>query len=296
MARLYEFRPAKAAQRTMIVDACRRLTAIAPLEDYQYVGFGGLEFVDFVEFHRGLGVALMTSIERDTNIQHRLDFNRPYKSIQILMGEARDQLPQVDWGRLAIVWLDYTDMLTTDILRDVDYVVRSCLPGSVVIVTVNGAATGVPLRERLANLRDNLGDLVEDGLNNDDMRAWGPAQVERRVLEATAHAAGRSAHGSPFRQLFNFHYQDDAKMLTWGGIVTSPSLDRTIETCRFDDLGFTRTREGAFEVRVPVLTEKEIAYLESGLVGAKDLPSIKGVNPKDVRALAQVYRWRSGSR
>ena len=56
MARQYEFRPAKAAQRQMIVDACRRLTAITSLDEYQYVGFGGLEFIDFVEFHRGLGI------------------------------------------------------------------------------------------------------------------------------------------------------------------------------------------------------------------------------------------------
>lgn len=297
MARQYEFRPAKAAQRMMIVDACRRLTAVAPLVEYQYVGFGGLEFIDFVEFHRGLGIPQMTSIERDTNMQHRLDFNKPYKSIRVLMGEARDQLPQVDWTKLSIVWLDYTDLLTTDILRDVDYVVRSTQPGSIVIVTVNGAATNVPIPERLSNLRANLGDLVDDGLSDKDMTGWGPTQVERSILQATAHAAGRQAHGMPFRQLFNFHYADDAKMLTWGGITTSTSLDRTIDTCRFEDLHFIRTDDEAFEINVPVLTEKEIAYLETELVGtAASLPQIKGIPSTDVKAFAQVYRWRVGTR
>ncbi|MGO2469911.1 MAG: O-methyltransferase [Microbacterium gubbeenense] len=297
MARQYEFRPAKVAQRMMIVDACRRLTAIAPLVQYQYVGFGGLEFIDFVEFHRGLGVPQMTSIERDTNMQHRLDFNKPYKSIRVLMGEAHDQLPQVDWTKLSIVWLDYTDLLTTDILRDVDYVVRSTQPGSVVIVTVNGAATKVPMPERLSNLRANLGDLVDDALADKDMAGWGPTQVERSILQATAHAAGRQAHGLPFRQLFNFHYADDAKMLTWGGMTTSTSLDRAIDTCRFEDLHFIRTGDEAFEISVPVLTEKEIAYLETELVGtATGLPQIKGIPSTDVRAFAQVYRWRVGTR
>lgn len=297
MARQYEFRPAKAAQRMMIVDACRRLTAVAPLVEYQYVGFGGLEFIDFVEFHRGLGIPQMTSIERDTHMQHRLDFNKPYKSIRVLMGEARDQLPQIDWTKLSIVWLDYTDLLTTDILRDVDYVVRSTQPGSIVIVTVNGAATSVPIPERLSNLRANLGDLVDDALTDKDMAGWGPTQVERSVLQATAHAAGRQAHGMPFRQLCNFHYADDAKMLTWGGITTSTSLDRTIDTCRFEDLHFIRTGDKAFEINVPVLTDKEIAYLESELVGAAaSLPQIKGIPSTDVKAFAQVYRWRVGTR
>jgi hypothetical protein len=298
MARQYEFRPAKAAQRRMIVDACRRLTAVAALDKYQYVGFGGLEFIDFVEFHRGLGIPIMTSIERDTNMHHRLEFNKPYSGIRILMGEARDQLPQVDWTTLAITWLDYTDTLTKDVLRDVDYVVRSSVPGSMVVVTVNGAATGIPLGERLGRLRDELGDLVDDSVTDQDMAGWGPVTVERSVLQARAHSVGREAHGLPFRQLFNFHYADDAKMLTWGGIVTSASLDRTIDACRFEDLDFVRTGADAFEIRVPVLTEREIAYLETELVGpaAAPLPKIKGVEPSDIKAFAQVYRWRVGSR
>jgi hypothetical protein len=297
MARQYEFRPAKAAQRRMIVDACRRLTAITSLDQYQYVGFGGLEFIDFVEFHRGLGIPHMTSIERDTNMQHRLEFNKPYNSIRVLMGEARDQLPQVDWAKLAITWLDYTVVLTTDILRDVDYVVRSSQAGSIVLVTVNGA-TGVSIPERLPNLRAKLGDLVEDGLERKDMAGWGPTRVERSILQAAAHSAGRQAHGLPFRQLFNFEYADDAKMLTWGGIVTSTALDRTIDNCRFDDLNFIRTGDESFEINVPVLTEREITYLETELVGSTtgSLPKIKGVDSRDIKAFAQVYRWRVGAR
>ena len=240
----------------------------------------------------------MTSIERDTNMRHRLDFNRPYNSIRILMGEARDQLPQVDWAKLAITWLDYTDVLTTDILRDIDYVVRSSQPGSIVLATVNGATTGVSIPERLTNLRGKLGDLVADVLEEKDMAGWGPARVQRGILQSAAYAAGRQGHGLPFRQLFNFEYADDAKMLTWGGIVTSTALDRTIDSCRFDDLTFIRTGNDAFEINVPVLTEREILYLEAELVGSSTgmLPKIKGVGAGDIKAFAEVYRWRVGVR
>ena len=124
------------------------------------------------------------------------------------------------------------------------------------------------------------------------MNAWGPAKVERYALYTVAHSASREAHGLPLRQLFNFHYADDAKMLTWGGIVTDASLDRTIDLCRFDDLYFIRTGDEAFEVNVPVLTKREIAYLETELVDGTDtLPKIKGIPPKDIKAFAQVYRW-----
>ncbi len=297
MARQYEFRPAKAAQRRMIVDACRRLTAIASLDAYQYVGFGGLEFIDFVEFHRGLGIPCMTSIERDTQIAHRLEFNKPYRGIRILMGEARDRLPEVDWSRLAITWLDYTETLSTDILRDVEFVIRSSVPGSVVIVTVNGAA-GAPVGERLQVLRERLGDLVSDNLPASAAYEWGPAIIQREVLQATAHSAGRAAHGAPFRQLFNFHYADDAKMLTWGGAVSALSVDRTIDACRFDDLPFVRTGDEAFEIKVPLLTDREIAHLETELGVRADgpMPKLKGVTPAEVKDLARVYRWRVGTK
>ena len=296
MAKQYEFRPAKAAQRRMIVDACRRLTAIAPLESFQYVGFGGLEFIDFAEFHKGLGVSSMTSIERDTNMQHRLEFNAPYKSIQLLMGEARDRLPDVDWKSLSITWLDYTDVLTTDILRDVDYVVRESQPGSVVVVTVNGAATNVPLDQRLDGLKANLGDLVSDSLDGAAMHGWGATREQRRILQERAHTVAREAHSGAFRQLFNFEYADDAKMLTWGGVVSSPSLDRTIDNCRFEDLQFIRTDGSTFEICVPILTEREMTHLETELVGSGGpLPQLRGIARKDIKDFADVYRWRVGT-
>ncbi|MDV7244456.1 MULTISPECIES: O-methyltransferase [Rhodococcus] len=294
MARQYEFRPAKAAQRRMIVDSCRRLTAIAPLEKFQYVGFGALEFIDFVEFHKGLGVTRMTSIEKDTSNQHRYEFNRPYSSIKLLMGDARDVLPEIDWSQLAIVWLDYTDVLNTDVLRDVDFVLRSCLAGSVVIVTVNGATTGVPLPNRLQNLKDSLGDRVSDSLTDADMTKSGPTREQRRILHDLANSVVRQAHSGTFRQLYNFEYADDAKMLTWGGIVCSPGFERIVDMCRFEDLPFVRSADEAFEIRVPMLTEREMSYLEAEIGGSAGLPAIKGIEKKDIKDFADVYRWRVG--
>lgn len=296
MTKQYEFRPAKATQRRMILDACRRLTAFDALNAFQYVGFGGLEFVDFIEFHKGLGVSSMTSIERDTNSQRRFEFNKPYKSVRLLIGEARDMLPEVDWSKLSITWLDYTEVLSRDILRDVDYVVRKSIPGSIVIATVNGGAI-TPLKDRLKNLKARLGDLVSDGLDDSAMDGWGPAREQRRILQEQANSVARQSHSGEFLQLFNFEYSDDAKMLTWGGIVSTQSVSRTIESCRFDDLSFIQKGETPFEIRVPFLTEREIAYLEIEIGGAIDhLPKVDGIEARDIKDFAKLYRWRVGIR
>jgi hypothetical protein len=301
MAMQYEFRPAKAAQRRMIVDACRRLTAVAPLDQYQYVGFGALEFIDFIEFHRSLGISKMTSIERNTQFQHRLEFNKPYKSIQLLIGEARDRLPDIDWDDLSITWLDYTDLLSTDILRDIEYVLRSSIPASVLIVTVNGGSEAA-LPKRLPELREKLGHLVPDTLTDADMNGWGPAREQRRILQDRANSVVREAHRGEFQQLFNFEYADGAKMLTWGGIITNPSSLRAVEACRFDDLMFVTKGETPFEIRVPFLTEREMEFLEGQIGGAPSVGSVstgdtlKGVTPAEVKAFAGMYRWRTGTR
>jgi len=212
------------------------------------------------------------------------------------MGEARDQLPDIDWTRLSITWLDYTDVLTTDILRDVDYVVRKSTPGSIVVVTVNGAATKIRLPDRLGNLKANLGELVSDSLDDAAMTGWGPTREQRRILQDKAHSVARQAHAGAFRQLFNFEYADDAKMLTWGGIVSNTPLEQTIESCRFEDLPFIRDGESSFEIRVPFLTEREMVHLETEIGGANSgLPQIKGIRAQDIEAFANVYRWRVGS-
>lgn len=296
MGMTYEFRPAKAAQRRMIIDACRRLTAVARLEDYRYVGFGALEFIDFTEFHRALGISKMTSIERDTHLSHRLEFNKPYKSIDLLIGEARDMLPEIDWRGLSITWLDYTDVLTKDILRDVEYVLTASSPASVLIVTVNAGAAA-PLPQRLPDLKKNLGDLVSDSLTEKDMNAWGAAREQRRILQVHANTVARTAHGGQFRQLFNFEYADGAKMLTWGGITTAPGTSRVVDDCRFSDLTFIRGGVDAFAIKVPFLTEREMAFLETQIGGSNTATErIKGVTAAEVKSFAEMYRWRSGTR
>jgi len=292
VANLYSGRRAKAIQRHMIVDACRRLTHIAPLSDYQYVGFGGLEFNDFVDFHNALGISRMTSIEHDTMLTHRVEFNKPYATVDVRMGEARDILSQLDWSQLSITWLDYVDPLTSDALRDVDFVVRSALPGSVLIVTVLAEAGA--LAGRAAALRDNLQEHCPAELSEEEVKGWGVATVQRGVLQATANSVAREARKGSFRQQFNFTYADGARMQTWGGLISAPNVDRVIDGCGFSDLDYVRPGSEALHVRVPDFTEREWLHFEKSIHSTdRGIPALKGVDRTDVDAFADVYRWKA---
>lgn len=291
---LYAHRPAKSSQRAMVIEACRLLSVIAPLNSYQYVGFGGLEFNDFVDAHRALGITQMTSIERNEGLTHRLEFNKPYAGTKILIGEARDQLPLVDWQTPAIVWLDYMDALTRDVLRDVEYVVRTASPGSFLIVTVN-ADLGTRLTDRIAQLTENLDDLTPSGLTVDDVSDWGIADIQHKVLLEQANAFNHEKNKGRVRQVLDIGYRDSARMQTWAAVISSPVTERIVDQCRFEDLTYFRPEgKPGLRIRIPDLTTHEWHYLERQLGNGRtsDYTKPRGLDRDDVNDFAAVYRYR----
>src|SRR5258708_27320475 len=90
----YDLRPAKQIERRMLIDALQRLSA-AGLEigDYQYTGFGSIFFVDFILFHKLLGLTRLLSVEHALQIEKRVHFNRPFQQIDIAMKSMADVIP-----------------------------------------------------------------------------------------------------------------------------------------------------------------------------------------------------------
>ncbi len=120
MARfLYAQRPSKHIQRRMVVDAFRKLRAFAPLPEYEYVGFGAYEFVDFELCRRELGIVSMHSIEVNSHQQDRYLFNRPFSDIELHFDRASNVLPDLlEDPVLRIIWLDYTSGIDQEVLQD----------------------------------------------------------------------------------------------------------------------------------------------------------------------------------
>src|SRR4051812_21848495 len=96
--RSYVARPAKTVERLMLVDAFRRLHTFGPLRDYEYVGFGAHEFIDFELFWRTLGISTMLSIESSEPIE-RYEFNAPFGGVKVIPGESHDALPLLEFAR-----------------------------------------------------------------------------------------------------------------------------------------------------------------------------------------------------
>ena len=141
----YELRSAKQVERRMLVDAFQTLSASGfDIPGYQYTGFGSIYFVDFVLFHKYLGIHRMWSVEHDVTIKKRIRFNRPFSFVKIFMADAGEVIAQLPLNRRHLVWLDYDSFISSALTEHV-YLALSRLPaGSILLVTVDVEA---PLKD-----------------------------------------------------------------------------------------------------------------------------------------------------
>ena len=257
----YNLRPAKHIERVMLSQALRRLRPFAAVETYRYVGFGALYYRDFRLFHRDLGITDMLSIEMDTMSQARYQANAPYSCVTTVFGFSTDVLPTLDWSPRTIAWLDYTAKLDQNVLADLSFFAANCVPGSVLIATVNVQADRLN-QQPLALLEERVGaENVPEGVTDADLTGWKLSTMSRRIM-ANKIADALAARNGPrppaarlvFRCLFNFEYADDAKMLTFGGLFYEQGQEPLAASCRLEDLTFVRDATTSFRIEVPKLT------------------------------------------
>jgi len=303
----YGLRPAKNIERKMMCEALARLSRLAPLKTYAYIGFGAVGFHDFVLFHQRLGIDDMTSVEGYIEAQQRIEFNRPYSCIKMRWGLSYDVIPTLKLTRRSIVWLDYDKPLHAKMLGDITVRASSLRSGSMLIVTV--AADPGPVEpdtnmatKRLADLLSRVGKgKIRPSVTGADLTKWGLATVSRDIIfdHIQKILADRNAPLSPdakinFMQLFNFHYADGVKMLTFGGLIVNERDRQRLNQKHFTDLEFVRTTEtqGAYRIESPILTLREIRYLDGKLPRiARTVHHPKWLPEEDRKRYGKVYRY-----
>lgn len=303
----YSLRPAKSIERKMLCEAFQRLSPFGKVELYNYVGFGSTYFSDFSLFHKALNIFNMVSIEEETSQEERFEFNKPFRCIKMKYGSSGEILPTLNKESRKIIWLDYDGMLSSEILLDISTCCSKVQSGSLLIISVNAnpiVNNGVEIEDlpdyRLKKLISSVGkDKVPAAIEGKNLASWGTAKVSREIIKneiLSAIAAvngGREAGGKfLYEQLFNFHYSDNAKILTTGGVIYDEGQSHLLKQCSFDDLGFIAKGEEPYVIEVPNLTYKEIRSLNEQLP-KKDgetviLPSVK---PSDINKYEKVYRF-----
>jgi hypothetical protein len=295
----YAIRPAKCIERKMIVESLGRLSKLDSLESYRYIGFGSAYFSDFIFIHRSLGMNDLVSIEKDEFNRERFDFNCPFSCVDIIYGLSTQVLPTLNWDKKTILWLDYEDPVNQSSLEDIGYFCSNAVPRSVIIVTVN--ANPGPPEGRIGRFKANVGEEnIPPGYEVKNTGAWGTAGMYRDIINNRILAVIRDKNGTVqsqddklmYKQLFNFHYSDRAKMLTVGGILFQKGDEANIVDCKWDKMQHCRSDKNECLIEVPNLTYRELRLLDSQLPTSEiEKIDSKGIPRKDVERYSRIYRY-----
>lgn len=294
----YALRPAKQVERRMFVAAFQHLMKIGfPLDDYHYLGMGSVYFVDFIVFHKYLGISSMTSVEKRSSAKSRLEFNKPFGLVDIRIGDISNHVCSLSPDRRYLVWLDYDCGLDKNVIKATKYALANLSPGSILLVTVDAMPPGGEddgPQEWLDYFTQEAGAYLWVKPAAQDFTREKVLGVNLKILQKVIDSGIVGRDGIEFSPLFNLNYRDGHEMLTIGGMITSPherDLLRRLDTDRFP---FLRTRLGTkpCKIRVPLITQKERLHLDTIMPTSesKQSPGFS-IKKRDLLAYEEIYRY-----
>jgi hypothetical protein len=316
----YNLRPAKSIERKMLCEAIGRLAFLGNIKKIRYIGFGSTYFTDFNLIHKQFGITDLISIEEDKHNKERFEFNSPFSCIKLYFERSNVFFSKHKWDKSAIIWLDYDGRINSDVLFDIKSFFNNAKPGSLFLMSLNvkpdnfnknNSFNCKTEREyRYKTLIDRVGDtkvpidtnIINLGYKENPRIIYQIINDEIQQQIKERNAVHHETEKILYDQLFHFLYDDGTLMLTVGGIIYKKSQLEIVRNMRFSDLEFIRKRDRAFFIKVPLLTYKEIQYLNSHLPGIieKDTGMInKSFSSKmnikipieDIKNFAKIYRF-----
>ena len=293
----YDIRPSKQVERRMFLDFFRRLASSGtPVEQYRYTGMGSIHYVDHIMFHKFLGIQKLVSVEKDTEIEQRIQFNRPFKCVEIQMMEVSEYLPTVDPEEKHILWLDYDNRLSRSIIDDVRSSARYLSKGSFVLVTVDAEPSkdsSGPAKE-YDRYKQTSGELWDPKWSISDFER---GELQHRSLDLLGRALREGVSGRPGVKAlpcFSFAYADGHQMATIGVQFGGDEEKRILDSIAEQDVNYLVLdfEEMPFCIDVPVLTRRERLHLES-VMPSDDYRNaqIIGIEEEEFRNFAGIYRF-----
>lgn len=292
----YDLRPGKQVERRMIMDALGRLmNGGIPIRDYQYTGLGSIYFFDFVLLYKLLGLQRFLSVEYDTDITKRVEFNKPFEPIQIRMGPIGDVIPDLDSKLRHLLWLDYDDRLTNDMLLDASAAANHLSLESLLLVTVD--VESPPGEEtpkvRAEYVQEEAGAFLPFDFNIEWCTGSRYPATNLAII-ANAIATGLAVRGARFLPLFKFVYADGHEMVTLGGMIGDLALEQRIDDCDWSEACYLRrgAQEDPYRIRVPRLTRRERLLLDQHMPGNPNWrPSAFELSKEEIADYREIHRF-----
>jgi hypothetical protein len=276
----YHLRPNKFVERALFVELLTHVNAVQPIPDYLYVGFGGPYLEDFKVLHQQFGIKHMLSLEQEAWVHQRQQFNIPYSCVKCRNQTSGEFLADYDeavrpYGkkRKVLIWLDYAQANGTrrqlNEIRDLTPHLRLY---DMLKVTLNAnpntLASEQGLAVRLQGLQQRLGDLLPEGITENEVTKEEYPKVLLRTLERTIKNGMSETKELMLQPLATFVYADSPhQMLTFSGIVIRRDDDGAfLRGSRIQTLDFATTNWKDYQrIDVPFLSVREKLLIDSAL-------------------------------
>jgi len=296
----YELRPAKQVERRMLVDALQELSADGfAIKHYKYTGMGSVYFIDFMLFHRLLGISDMLSVEIDPRIEKRVEFNKPFKCVDTKIASMGEIIPTLSQKKKHLLWLDYDSCTDESHLEDVTLAATYLTPGSILLVTVDIEPPETDDDDNsphawMRYFRKEAADYFDASFTPKDFRESILYKRNIEFIEKAIRAGITGRSGIEFIPMFNFIYKDGHKMLTMGCMIgTSIEKQQLLGSYLAKAKYFRKSFElPPCVIQVPRLTRKERQYLD-GFMPCKStwMPTDFELSKDSVKAYRDIYRF-----
>jgi hypothetical protein len=294
----YDLRPSKQAERYIMIDLLRGLQNLGiPIEAYHYIGFGSYFFHDYRILHQELNLSQMTSIEGDTTILDRCEFNRPYSAITIIPKMSSDFLPSLSRSERYLVWLDNDFGLTKTVTDDVSTCFARLRAGSIFFLTIDTAlpeevANGT-IEEIFQHYQDELKGEVFQGFEAADFAGSKIDETTRRIIGRAIELGLRGRTDVKYFNLLSLYYRDTSRMYTVGGVLCDPVIFNKVGKSQLMSNEFVKRDFIAESVEIPriILTKKERLFLERYCVGRESYDGSIGVASELAENYKRYYRF-----
>lgn len=313
----YSIRPAKFVERRIIRDMLMGINRFAVLADYKYIGFGSKYFADFSLFHKTLHINDMISIEGDVTNAEKYHFNKPFECINVVMGLSNQALPQVNFDKKFIIWLDYDYRIDLTMLNDIGILVENLISGSVVLTSYNTISLKLgQLKEEFKDDASSHKELLIRKLTDLVGEEYIPANIPEKqlsksqtfskivreifILKIKNSLVEKNAALEPeekwgFKQIMYFHYKDGSDMGTVGWIFYKNKDEEKILNCAFEHNNFYRDDNEAYQINTPNLTVKEVSRLQnampiSGEINRQELPEFL-YTEEEIKSFSEIYKY-----
>ena len=311
---VYHLRPNKAVDRNLFVEALVRLGKKIDIPTYRYIGFGSYEFDEFKLIYKTLGIEDLHSIEMDSAVFHRQQFNRPYSCIQLFnktFGEYIDE--DYDGTRHSIIWADFSEASKKHSqCQDIANICSKMQRGDILRITFNAQPSsistgGKPVSEvppeeskklRFNTLKEDLNEFFPDGVSEEDLtQSRLPLLLLKTIKKAIYLDLDVELSPCP---LCCYVYSDQMQMMTVTLLMCSANeRESDVSSIKdsfkgWEDYIHVDEWDNPIIINLPPLTvheQLEIGQYEKNEEGARKIEVKMGIKPDEVKRYLLYCRY-----